>query len=51
VLKRNLYSKKVSLFKYRILNDLELDILITERFIESLRFAKLTIIVVIISAI
>jgi hypothetical protein len=51
VLKRNLYNKKVLLSKYRILNNLELDILITERLVESLCFAKLASIIVIISAI
>jgi hypothetical protein len=51
VLKRNLYSKKVLLSKYKILNNLKLDILVIERFVKSLRFAKLASIIVIISAI
>lgn len=51
MLKHNLYNKKVLLTKYRILNNLESDILITERFVKSLCFAKLASIVVIISTI
>jgi hypothetical protein len=51
VLERDLHSKKVSLSKCGILNDLELDILVTERLVASLRFARLTSIIVIISAI
>jgi hypothetical protein len=51
VLERDLYSKKVSLSEYGILNDPESDILVTERLVASLRFARLTSIIVIIGAI
>jgi hypothetical protein len=51
VLERDLYSKKVSLFKYWILNDPESDILVTKCLIASFRFAKLASIVVIIGTI
>jgi hypothetical protein len=39
------------LFKYKILNDLKLDILVTERLVKSLCFTRLASIVVIICAI
>jgi hypothetical protein len=51
VLKRDLHSKKVSLSESGILNDPESNILVTERLVESLRFARLAGIVVIIGAI
>jgi hypothetical protein len=51
VLERDLHSKKVLLSKCRILNDLELDILVTERLVASLCFARLASIIAIISAI
>ena len=51
MLKHNLYNKKVLLFKYKILNNLKLDILVTKRFVKSLCFAKLASIIVIINAI
>lgn len=51
VLERDLHSKKVSLSGCGILNDPESDILVTERFVASFRFARLASIVVIIGTI
>jgi hypothetical protein len=51
VLKRNLYSKKVLLSRCRIVNDLELDILVIECLVVSFRFARLVSIIIIISTI
>jgi hypothetical protein len=51
VLKRDLYSKKVSLSRCGIPNDLELDILVIERLVASFRFARLASIIVIIGSI
>ena len=45
------YSKKVSLSRCRILNDLESDIIIRERLVASFRFAKLASVTVVISII
>jgi hypothetical protein len=51
VIERDLHGKKASHSRCRILNDPELDILVTECLVASFRFARLASIIVIISVI